>query len=167
VALRALWVANVIALADCAVSVTNARESARWWKEKLGFGVHTVGSGDHAIMVAPPGDRFVVHLCEGFEPVEAGNSGIAFVTDELEPLVRRMEGAGVVFTEPLKLESWGGMAKFADPDGNVYWLLGAPTAFIRKATAQRAPQAGRSRPRTKVRAAPGRRRRARRSDSKR
>jgi catechol 2,3-dioxygenase-like lactoylglutathione lyase family enzyme len=129
----------MIALADCAVAVADAEEAARWWTEKLGFTAHTVGTGTHAVMVAPPGDRFVLHLCEGFEAVQPGNSGIAFVTDDLEGMVGRMEASGVQFAEPLKKEPWGGMAKFADPDGNIYWLLGAPTSFIRKESARRAP----------------------------
>jgi len=124
----------MIALADCSIAVSDAKAAAVWWNEKLGFAVHWVGQGDHALMVAPPGDRFVLHLCEGFEPVQPGNSGVAFVTDDLEGMVRRMEGAGVRFSEPLQKEAWGGMAKFEDPDGNVYWLLGAPASFIRKET---------------------------------
>jgi catechol 2,3-dioxygenase-like lactoylglutathione lyase family enzyme len=135
----------MIALADCAIVVTNAKESARWWKEKVGFGVHEVGSGGHAVMVAPPGDRFVLHLCEGFGAVEAGNSGIAFVTDEIETMVKGMEAAGVAFPEPLTKESWGSFAKFADPDGNIFWLMEAPRAFIRKEISLRAPS-GRRRP---------------------
>jgi len=123
--------------------VSDAQASARWWKEKLGFVVHTIGSGDHAILVAPPGDRFVLHLCQGFGVVEPGNSGIAFVTDDVEAMVRRMEAAGVSFPEPLKQESWGGLAKFADPDGNVFWLMGAPAAFIRRETYARASLPGR------------------------
>jgi catechol 2,3-dioxygenase-like lactoylglutathione lyase family enzyme len=125
----------MLRLADFAVSVTDAKKTARWWEEKLGFRTHTVGPPDgHAIMVAPPGERFLIHLCEGFEGVEPGNTGIAFVTDEIEKQVRSMEAAGVQFPEPLKIESWGGGAKFADPDGNVFWLIGASTAFIRLET---------------------------------
>ncbi len=137
----------MIALADCAVAVSDAKASARWWQEKLGFAVHVVGGGDHAVMVAPPGDRFILHLCEGFESVQPGNSGIAFVTDDIDGLVRRMRSAGVPFPEPLKKESWGGMAKFADPDGNVYWLLAAPTSFVRKETTRRAHRTDRPGPR--------------------
>jgi len=126
---------TMIAVSDVAVTVRDANASAAWWHEKVGFEVHTIGApGGHAVMVAPPGDRFVLHLCEGIEPVEPGNTGIGFVTDELEELVRRMEASGVRFTEPLRKESWGGMAKFCDPDGNVFWLLGAPTRFIRTET---------------------------------
>ncbi len=132
----------MIALADCAVVVTNAQASARWWKEKVGFAVHAVGPGDHAVMIAPPGDRFVLHLCEGFGTVEPGNSGIAFVTDEIEAVVKRMRAAGVGFPEPLTRQDWGTFAKFADPDGNIFWLLGAPTSFIRKELGRRAPAKG-------------------------
>ncbi len=129
----------MIALADCAVAVTDAKASARWWTEKVGFAVHTVGNGPHAVVVAPPGDRFVIHLCEGFEKPEPGNTGIAFVSDDLEPRVRRMEAAGVVFAEPMSVGPGGARAKFADPDGNIFWLIGAPTAFIRGELDRRAP----------------------------
>jgi predicted enzyme related to lactoylglutathione lyase len=132
----------MLRLADFAVTVTNAEATAKWWKEAVGFDVYTLGApGSHAIMVAPPGERFLLHLCEGFGAVEPGNSGIAFVTDEIEKLVRKMETAGVQFPEPLKKQSWGAMAKFADPDGNVFWLMGAPTGFIRKAITRRASSA--------------------------
>jgi catechol 2,3-dioxygenase-like lactoylglutathione lyase family enzyme len=137
----------MIAVADVAVPVSNAREAAEWWQSKLGFAVHTVGQpGGHAIMVAPPGDRFILHLCEGFEPVDAGNTGIAFMTDEIEEQVRRMQSGGVRFTEPFHKEAWGGMAKFADPDGNVFWLLGAPKEFIEEESRRRAPEPARPSP---------------------
>jgi predicted enzyme related to lactoylglutathione lyase len=153
----------MLALADFAVTVSNAQSSAEWWQRHVGFDVHTIdGPKGHAVMVAPPGERFLLHLCEGIEPVEAGNTGIAFVTDDLDRLVARLESEGVVFTQPLKRTNWGGSAKFSDPDGNVFWLLGAPTKFIRSETARRA-KARRSSPsgtgrskgagRTRVRAA--------------
>ena len=129
----------MLALADVAVTVTNARTSAQWWKEKVGFAIHTIeGPAGHAVMIAPPGDRFVIHLCEGFEPVESGNTGVAFVSDELPTLVDRMQRAGVRFTEPPNLSGPRGVAKFADPDGNVFWLLGAPQETIIRETGRRA-----------------------------
>jgi catechol 2,3-dioxygenase-like lactoylglutathione lyase family enzyme len=129
----------MLALADFAVTVTNARTTAQWWQEKLGFGVHVVdGPSGHAVMVAPPGERFLLHLCEGIDAVDPGNTGIAFVTDELDGQVQRMEAAGVRFTEPLRKNAWGGVAKFADPDGNIFWILGAPTEFIRGEVSRRA-----------------------------
>ncbi len=143
----------MIALADCAITVTNARESARWWNENLGFAVHTVGNGTHAVMVAPPGDSFVLHLCEGYAPIEPGNTGVAFVTDAIEPLVRRMQAGGVEFPTPLKKGPGGSMAMFADPDGNVFWLFEMSTAFIRRERRRIAKEAPAPRRRSPARVA--------------
>lgn len=152
----------MIALADCAVTVSDTGKATDWWVEKLGFEVHKVGDSQHSVMVAPPGDKFVLHLCAGFEPVEPGNTGIAFMTDEIDGLVARMESAGVRFTEPLRKESWGAIAKFADPDGNIFWLLGAPTGFVRSESRRRAPTPRRASPRSRrKRPASGARRRSR------
>ena len=145
------------ALADVAVVVSNAKRTAARWKKPLRIANHTVGEGGHALLVAPPGERFVLHLCEGFGEVEPGNSGIAFVTDEIEALVGRMTRGGVDFPEPLRTEAWGSVAKFADPDGNVFWLLGVPTPFVQSTLDLRAPA---SRPKRSGR--PKSRRRSRR-----
>jgi catechol 2,3-dioxygenase-like lactoylglutathione lyase family enzyme len=131
----------VLRFADFAVTVKDAKASAQWWTDKVGFEQHTVGApGSHGVVVAPPGERFLLHLCEGIEVPESGNTGIAFMTDEIDTVVQRMQAAGVHFTEPLKKESWGGGAKFADPDGNVFWLLGAPAAFITQESDRRAAE---------------------------
>jgi catechol 2,3-dioxygenase-like lactoylglutathione lyase family enzyme len=131
----------MLALADVAVPVSNAQKSAEWWERTLGFSTHRIGGPtSHAIQVAPPGDRFILHLCEGFAPVEPGNSGIAFVSDDAEGLVRSMEAKGVRFAQPFQKTDWGGSAKFEDPDGNVFWLLAAPTEFIRGEVDRRAGQ---------------------------
>ena len=134
----------MLAFADFAVTVTDARKSADWWRDALGFSTHTIGPpGGHALLVAPPGERFLLHLCEGVAPVEPGNSGIAFMSDDIESQVRAMEAKGVVFTEPLRKSPSGGSAKFVDPDGNVFWLLGAPTDFMRDQQNLRAGEAPR------------------------
>src|SRR5690348_11888297 len=103
----------MIALADVAIVVSDAKASAQWWQEKLGFAVHTLEGSGHAVLIAPPGERFILHLCQGFAPVEPGNTGIAFMTDEIDALVARMKAAGVHFPEPLQKTEWGGSAKFA------------------------------------------------------
>jgi catechol 2,3-dioxygenase-like lactoylglutathione lyase family enzyme len=129
----------MLAFADVAVTVTDAQASAEWWNEKLGFAIHTIGPpGSHAVVVAPPGDRFLLHLCEKFEAVEPGNTGIAFVTDDLIADVKTLEAAGVEIVE--RSDDGGSTVKFADPDGNVFWLIGVPTEFIRSQTELRAPE---------------------------
>ena len=141
--------APMIALADVAVVVSSAKASAAWWTKNLGFATTTVGGGrGHAVLVAPPGERFVLHLCEGFAPLEPGDTGIAFVTDDMDGLTARMLRGGVEFPEPPRKETWGTMAKFADPDGNFFWLLGVPTRFVRATLGSRAPvRSPRPRPR--------------------
>jgi len=129
----------MIAVADVAVVVSNSQKAAAWWSRKLGFATHTIGGAGHAVLVAPPGDRFILHLCEGFAPLEPGDTGIAFVTDEFTALVRRMVQGKVKFPEPPQKQSWGSMAKFADPDGNIFWLLVGPGALVRSAVKRRAP----------------------------
>jgi|SRR5579871_3455559 len=129
----------MIALADVAVGVSDAKAASTWWEEKLGFSTYTLdGPGGHAVLVAPPGERFLLHLCAGFESVSPGNTGIAFMTDDFDSLLTRMIEAGVVFPEPPTKQEWGGSAKFADPDGNVFWLLGATKEFVRSEAARRA-----------------------------
>ncbi len=131
----------MIALADVAVVVSNSRASASWWRKNLGFASKTIGGTGHAVVIAPPGDRFVLHLCEGFAPLEPGDTGIAFVTDALDPLVERMRRGSVAFPEPVQRGSWGASAKFADPDGNIFWLFELPRAMVRSAASTRAPRA--------------------------
>jgi catechol 2,3-dioxygenase-like lactoylglutathione lyase family enzyme len=145
----------MIALADVAVVVSDAKASAKWWKKNLGFENYTVGGTGHALLVAPPGERYVLHLCEGFAPLEPGDTGIAFVTDEIDATAARMVKGGVQFPEPPRKEEWGKFAKFADPDGNIFWLLGVPTAMVRATLNSRAPAQKRakekSRPRSRKR----------------
>jgi catechol 2,3-dioxygenase-like lactoylglutathione lyase family enzyme len=130
----------MLAIADVAIVVSNAKASARWWAKNLGFATMTIGGGSgHAVLVAPPGDRFVLHLCEGFAPLEPGDAGIAFVTDQMDRTVARMLKGAVHFPEPVREEKWGKMAKFADPDGNIFWLLEVPTAMVRSTLQSRAP----------------------------
>ncbi|MGD0250558.1 MAG: VOC family protein [Thermoplasmata archaeon] len=136
-----------------AIVVSNAKASARWWVKNLGFSTYTVGGAGHAILVAPPGDRFVLHLCEGFAPLEPGDTGIAFVTDEMDAVVSRMTQGGVRLPEPPKKQAWGKSAKFADLDGNIFWLIEVPSAMVRATLNSRAPNRKRTskRPRARTR----------------
>ncbi|MGA8664974.1 MAG: VOC family protein [Thermoplasmata archaeon] len=141
----------MIVIADVAVVVSDAKASAKWWAKNLGFEIHTVGGAGHAVMVAPPGDRFVLHLCQGFAPLEPGDTGIAFVTDDMDATAARMAKGGVNFPVPPTKEKWGTMAKFADPDGNVFWLMEAPHPFVRATLNLRAPTNRARTPKTKAR----------------
>ena len=133
------YLGPLIALADVAVVVSDAQASARWWKRNLGFSSFTVGGSGHALLVAPPGERYVLHLCEGFAPLEPGDTGIAFITDRMDALVTRMRKGKVRFPDPPRKEAWGTTAKFADPDGNIFWLLEVPTSMVRATLRLRAP----------------------------
>jgi len=141
----------VIAPADVGIAVSDAKASARWWEENVGFRTFTMGGSGHAILVAPPGERFVLHLCEGFEKVDPGNTGVAFITDEIDAVVARMTKGGVTFAEPIKKQSWGGKSgKFADPDGNVFWIMEAPRKMIRETMKNIAPEGTRAKPAQKA-----------------
>ncbi|MEA3202203.1 MAG: lactoylglutathione lyase [Thermoplasmata archaeon] len=133
----------MMALADVGIAVSNAKVSAQWWKDKVGFEVFVLGGSGHAVMIAPPGDRFVLHLCEGFERPDPGNTGVAFITDDIKGQVARMEKGGVTFSQPMKKHAWGRNAKFLDPDGNEFWLLEAPAKMIRETKANKAKPGGR------------------------
>ena len=126
--------------ADVAVSVSDAKAAAAWWQTSVGFRSSTIAGNEHAIVVAPPGDRFLLHLCEAYEPVEPGNTGIAFLTDDLEAEVARMQANGVRFEERATEGYEAGMAKFHDSDGNIFWLIGAPRQAIEQITALRAQE---------------------------
>ena len=122
--------------------VRDANASAEWGREKLGFAIHRIA--DQAIRVAPPGDRFVLHRCEGLAPVEPGETGIALLSDELSALSARLRAVGVPSPEPYREGSGAGSAKFADRDGNIFRLLSVPSPFVRSTLALRAPPERRS-----------------------
>ena len=106
-------------LFDVAVVVSNATKSAEWYKEKLGLEVRA--NEGHWVTVAPKGSAVVLHLCET-EPLEQGNTGIAFTVDDLDKTYEELRLKGVEFTvKPTKTE-WGSYAMFKDSDGNVFWL---------------------------------------------
>jgi len=101
-----------------AVVVADAKESAKWFKDKVGLESSAEG---HWVLVWPKGSTAKVHLCEG-EP-DPGNTGVAFYVDDVGKLAAGMKKQGVKFTQEVKKTSWGTNAMFADPDGNEYWLI--------------------------------------------
>ena len=109
-----------------AVVVSNRKKAVRWYREKLGLSA-LADDDEHWTTVGRRGKGGEIHLCEKgskVSPREAGNSGILFLTDEnIEKLHAKLSKKGVKFTQPPKHFPWGWVAKFRDPDGNVFWLM--------------------------------------------
>ena len=94
-----------------ALMVTDAKKSARWYKEKLGFA--TEGPG-HWITVWPKGSNAKLHLCEG--KLEPGNTGISLYCESVEKTAARLEKKGFRFATPVTNEEWGTFTMIADSD---------------------------------------------------
>lgn len=110
----------MVQFTSVAVVVSDARKSAKWFQEKLGFEVRD--QEGHWVTVAPKGSDLVIHLCEGDE-LEPGNTGFAFLSKDAAKDERALKEKGVKITSPLKKESWGTCMMFADPDGNEFWMF--------------------------------------------
>jgi len=116
-------------LATVAVVVSKpAKKAAEWYRDKLGFEIGGETEG-HWVVVAPKGKAGApkgpwhgIHLCEGDE-LEPGNTGILFLTDNIEATYKELKAKGVKFTQGLTKEPWGTYAMFSDPDGNEFWLM--------------------------------------------
>ena len=111
-------------IASVPVLVKNARESAEWYREKLGFEVNM--QGQHWVEVKPMGSSAVLHLCEKCKEWEndspGGNTGIFLRSDDQAKTYRELKAKGVEFAVELTKESWGTYAVFKDPDGNQFWI---------------------------------------------
>jgi len=101
-----------------AVVVSDAKKSAGWFEDKLGFAKSVRG---HWVLVWPKGSLTRIHLCEG-KP-DPGNTGVAFYVKGAQKLAEKMKANDVKFTREVKKSDWGTNGMFADPDGNEYWLI--------------------------------------------
>lgn len=108
-------------LSSLAVVVSDAKKSARWYKEKLDLNI--TDEHGHWTTVASKSADVRIHLCEGFYPLEPGNTGIAFTVKDVKKEEESLKKKGVSFTTPTTKEEWGTYAMFKDPDGNEYWLM--------------------------------------------
>jgi len=125
-----------------AVLVSDAKRSAEWYRDKLGFEI--VGMEGHTVFVRPKGSRFLLHLCgkcdawEGDTP--GGRTGVwlncgdvvvskdkktGIVTpasrpESVEKTYHELKKKGVEFQEELTTASWGKYAILKDPDGNLF-----------------------------------------------
>jgi predicted enzyme related to lactoylglutathione lyase len=101
-----------------AVMVSDEKEAAKWYGEKLGFetSVH-----EGWTTVWPRGATAKLHLCEG--ELEPGNTGIGLFTEEIEKTVDELKKKGVKFSKLVTKEDWGTYAIIQDPYNNEMWLI--------------------------------------------
>jgi catechol 2,3-dioxygenase-like lactoylglutathione lyase family enzyme len=102
-------------LLTVAVMVSDAKKSAKWYEEKLGFEISN--EDEHWVIARSKKADWMLHLCEG--KLEPGNTGIALYSDDVEKTVADLKSKGVKFDQDYVKADWGGNASFKDPDGNV------------------------------------------------
>jgi catechol 2,3-dioxygenase-like lactoylglutathione lyase family enzyme len=133
----------ITAVGSVAILVNDAKKSAEWYREKLGFEI--VGIEGHTVFVKPRGTQaLLLHLCERCDSWEndrpGGRTGIWFQCGEIR--IRRDEKTGQVlpasnpedvertyfelkkngveFSEGLTTTDWGKYAILRDPDRNEF-----------------------------------------------
>jgi len=111
---------SMMTFSTVAVVVRDERKAVKWYAEKLGF--RHVSKFPHWHTVSPRGSNVRIHLCPDSKP-EKGNTGLMFVTKDIEKEVAALEKKGVKITMAVTKESYGTLAMFADPDGNEFWLF--------------------------------------------
>src|SRR5437870_12595602 len=70
-------------LTTIALVVSDAKRSAKWYTEKLGFELRD--HQGHWITVAPDKENIAFTVCEGLHPLEPGRSGLC-------PVGKRVQG---------------------------------------------------------------------------
>ncbi len=133
----------ITGLGSVAVLVQDARKSAEWYRDKLGFEI--VGIEGHTVFVKPKGSQApLLHLCGQCDAWEkdkpGGRTGIwlqcgkitirkaestgqvlpASNPESVERTYFELKKNGVEFTEELTTTDWGQYAIFRDPDGNEF-----------------------------------------------
>ena len=104
-----------------AVVVRDEKKAADWYRKMLGFQIKS--NEGHWVTVAPKGGRGPqLHLCKT-KPLEKGNTGIAFQTNDLNKTYEELSKKGVKFTVKPRDDGWGPYAMLKDLDGNVFWLF--------------------------------------------
>ena len=110
-------------VSSMAVLVTDAKKSASWYAEKLGFESNIQG---HWVTVRPKGSHFAIHLCERCQEWEGdkpgGNTGIGFYTLDKKKTYEELKAKGVRFKKDLTTEWFGAYGIFMDPGGNEFWM---------------------------------------------
>jgi catechol 2,3-dioxygenase-like lactoylglutathione lyase family enzyme len=131
----------ITGVGSVAILVHDAKKSAEWYRDKLGFEV--VGIEGHTVFVRPKGSAFLLHLCgrcnswENDRPggrtgvwlqcgditIRRGNTGQVLPASNPENVERtyfELKRNGVEFSEELTTTEWGKYAILKDPDGNEF-----------------------------------------------
>ncbi|MDA4116798.1 MAG: VOC family protein [Thaumarchaeota archaeon] len=133
----------ITGVGSVAVLVHNAKKSAAWYRDNLGFEI--VGSQGHTVFVKPRGAQsLMLHLCERCDAWEddlpGGRTGIWLqcgeVTirkdkktgrvlpssrpEDVESAYHELKKKGVKFSEELTTVEWGKYAILRDLDGNEF-----------------------------------------------
>jgi uncharacterized glyoxalase superfamily protein PhnB len=113
------------AIGTTAVVVSDTIKAAKWYRETLGLEVKGLewGPKEHWITVGVKDSEQRLHLCQS-KTLEPGNTGIAFLCDNLDKTHQELSKKGVKFTVEPKKEAWRpAYAMIADLDGNEFWLM--------------------------------------------
>lgn len=132
----------ITGVGSVAVLVNDAKKSAEWYRDKLGFEI--VENKGHTVFVKPKGSQFLLHLCGKCDAWETdrpgGRTGVGFHCgkvgmrkdtvsgrlirasnpEDVEKTYLELERKGVEFSEALTSTSWGKYAILKDPDGNEF-----------------------------------------------
>jgi catechol 2,3-dioxygenase-like lactoylglutathione lyase family enzyme len=132
----------ITGVGSVAVLVQDARKSAEWYHDKLGFEI--VGIEGHTVFVKPKESNSLLHLCGRCDAWEDDNPGgrtgiwlqcgemvirtdkkTGIVTpasrpEDVERTYHELKKKGVEFAEELTTTSWGKYAVLKDPDGNLF-----------------------------------------------
>jgi catechol 2,3-dioxygenase-like lactoylglutathione lyase family enzyme len=133
----------IAGVGSVAVLVKDARKSAVWYRDKLGFEVLSMEGHGVFVRAGGPGG-VLIHLCGRCDAWEndhpGGRTGIWLRCGEVgvrrnpktgvvvpssdpelvEKTYEELKRRGVEFREPLTTASWGNYAILADPDGNEF-----------------------------------------------
>ena len=132
----------ITGIGSVAILVRDAKKSAKWYQDKLGFEV--VGIEGHAVFVKPKDSQMLLHLCEQCtdwgNDKPGGRTGVWFQCGEVtiskdastgrvipasdpanvERSHLELKQKGVEFSEELTKTKWGKMTILKDPDGNEF-----------------------------------------------
>ncbi len=121
-------------LASVAVYVRDRKAAAAWYEKTLGAKIVSNDPSHWTTVRLGTRGTPELHLCEKEDgpltpETDLGESGILLLTrGTVRAAHKELTAKGIRFVHPPEKASWGWFAKFADPDGNEFWLMSQQTA---------------------------------------